>query len=260
MCKIVGFALTFLSLIFSSLSFADEKLPMEGVVLKIAVDPQSAPISYIKDDFAHPIGMDIDIIQELSKRLGFTLEDDRLYVLDRTSAINCLQKGIVDIVAGGLATTEERRKLMEFSPVYYQTGLGILYSKVHTKNKVNLGSLSGKKVAVVKDSPAFVYLNSIFKDSIEIVPIANLTLGYFMVAYGKVVALVHDYPMIKDFAGTMPSLNLVLSGDIFSLESGQIGFGYGKDFKYKMQMNMGIREMMNDGQMQKIINKWIRRR
>ena len=234
-----------------------QALPMDGVTLRISMGPQLAPISFIQEDFTHPHGLDVDIMDELSKRLGFKLYEDRYFILDRATSIEFLKAGKLDIISGGLSATEERRQIMDFSDVYYRTGLGFLYCRSFHE-KLSLSETNGLKIAVTRNSPAQAYLSSLAGGKFELVPIANLTLGFFMVASGQVDAIVHDFPPISYFAKTMPALNLAVSPELFSLENGRIALGWSKDFKWKDEFNRGLQSLVRDGTMTKLIVKWIR--
>ncbi|MDO4675590.1 MAG: hypothetical protein Q4A68_03290 [Anaerobiospirillum succiniciproducens] len=71
------------ALFASSAAQADGEL--EHVTLTVLVNPLGAPQAFLKDDFQRPYGIDVDVIYELQRRLGFKLTENRIFVLDRPS-------------------------------------------------------------------------------------------------------------------------------------------------------------------------------
>lgn len=82
------------SSIFALSAHADDEL--KGKTLTVFIDPFSAPSAFFTDQIREPVGMDVDVIYELKKRLGFELTDNRILPLPLGDAIDSIKSGKAD--------------------------------------------------------------------------------------------------------------------------------------------------------------------
>lgn len=103
----------------------------------------------IKDGKDTIVGFDISIAQEIAKDLGVDLvvED-----MNFDSLIAAVQTGKVDIVMAGMNPTPERQKEVDFSQVYYNTGIGVLLSKENASKYTSVDQLSTLNIGAQKGS------------------------------------------------------------------------------------------------------------
>lgn len=93
------------------------------------------------------VGFDIEIAKQIAKDMGVELE---IKDMKFDGLLAALDQGNVDIIASGMSPTEERRKNVDFSNVYY-TSLQTLVVRTADKDKYkSLADLKGKKVGVQK--------------------------------------------------------------------------------------------------------------
>lgn len=93
------------------------------------------------------VGFDVEIAKEIAKELGVKLE---ITDMKFDSLIASLQTGSVDMVIAGMNPTDERRKSVDFSDIYYNAEHGII---VLDKNKdiyKTKDDLKGKSVGAQK--------------------------------------------------------------------------------------------------------------
>ncbi len=228
---------------------------LSGLSLRVYVDPTNAPFAFIRSDLTKPEGLDIDIIYELQRRLGFALQDDRIFPLLRTQQMALFQRGEVDLAGGGMSATEARAAFMEFSPVYFDTGMAVMYSREHNPQIKTHQDLAGKKVLVLASSTAEAFAKRELADS-EITVINNITLGYFEVAYGHADAVIYDRPILEYFAQTMPTLKLAVTNEILGREDSQYAFGFQPHSPYTRYFRRAFDEMRIDGTLDKLKAKW----
>ncbi len=246
---ILGIAVCLLS---TSKAIGSESL--HGVTFRVFCAAQMAPFSFINDNWQSPEGIDIDILLELQKRLGFELENNRIIPVPQDLAVYFLQSGKSDISIGGVAATYEREKIFSFSRVYSQSALGIV--KRSNDNEITcFSSLKGKRVAVVSRSDAYDYVTSVLKES-QIIEIPQLTKGFFMVYNDQCDVLVADRYALSYFVDTVPSIELTLLTDAFNLDAGRMAMVFNQNFAYKDIINQELDRMMADGTVEKINRKW----
>ena len=95
-------------------------------MLKMGTSADYKPFEYIdtaKGD--KPIGIDIDIAKAITENLGYELE---IQDMDFGGLIAALQNGQVDFVASAMSATDERKKSVDFSDIYY-TSKHVIVSK-----------------------------------------------------------------------------------------------------------------------------------
>ena len=95
-------------------------------VLKMATSADYAPFEYIdtkgSGDFT---GIDIEIANAITEKLGYELE---IQDMDFSGLISALQSGQADFVMAAMSATEDRKKSVDFSDVYY-TSKHVVVSK-----------------------------------------------------------------------------------------------------------------------------------
>ena len=236
---------------FSSVSHAIGE--MENVTLTVFVNPTGAPQGFLETDLTHPQGIDVDIIYELQRRLLFNLRENRIFPLQRAEAFARLQNGTADIVIGGISRTPEREKRYDFTPVFFSSGMTLVYSKVSHHEIKTLDDVKGLRVGFERGSVVEDFARHI---GANVEPFDNFILALFEVANGDLDALIYDRPPAVDFVREVPSVNLAVIDQTFAEETGQFAFIMPKDYKYTAIINATIEEMMRDGTIEAILKRW----
>ncbi|KGG80696.1 amino acid ABC transporter [Caloranaerobacter azorensis H53214] len=95
------------------------------------------------------VGFDISIAKEIAKDIGVKLE---IKDMNFDGLLAALQAGKIDFVIAGMNPTEERKKKVDFSKVYYTTVQGIIV-RAEDKDKIkSLEDLKDKIIGVQKGS------------------------------------------------------------------------------------------------------------
>lgn len=237
------------------MTYAENEL--QGKTLTIYVDPTSAPFSFLETDITKPQGIDVDLIYELKKRLGFELTEDRIFVLCRADQLSRITSKKADLIGGGLSYTDERAKIMDFTTPYFYTGMSILYSTKYHPEIKSLDDLEGKSVIVQPGTTIEAFVKSNLPNS-KTVTVNNIISGYFLVAQGKADAVIYDRPVIENFANTTKdTLSLAVTNDLFNQSECVFTFALDKGSPYKEIINKSMEEMRNDGTFNRIIEKWL---
>lgn len=89
---------------------------MEKDVIRVGTEATYPPFEY-RNKKNEVVGYDIDVVEAIGKHLGKKIE-----VVDMAfdGLIPALMTGKIDLVAAGMTNTEERRKKVDFSEVYYE--------------------------------------------------------------------------------------------------------------------------------------------
>lgn len=245
LCLIAGFSL--------QAEAAQQDRPLEKKELAVFADPTGAPLAFLTHDITKPLGLDIDIVKELQRRLGFTLKEDRIFPLDRQSAFNLLDRGKADLVVGGISYTTERAEIYDFTPVFLESGLTVLYSKRFHPEIKSASDIKGLRVAYQAGSTSAHYVKDLGAQGVAI---HNNTLAYFLVAIGRVDGFIYDRPPISGFIKDLPNLNLEITQDLFGTEACRFAFALQKNSPYTKAISKAIDDMIADGTMGKLIEKW----
>lgn len=93
------------------------------------------------------VGFDIEIAKQIAKDLGVQLE---IKDMKFDGLLAALSQGNVDLIVSGMTPTEERKKNVDFSDVYY-TAVQTVIERAADKDKLKTADdLKGKKVGVQK--------------------------------------------------------------------------------------------------------------
>ncbi len=250
----LGYIFSCLALTFCTMT-AHAHNELEGVTLKVAVNPEAMPFANLSSDLKTTSGIDVDIIHALQDRLGFKLAEERIYPLTFADLMNRVKNNKVDIVAGSIAVTEDRQKFVNFSPVYFESGASILYSKRHASKPLNsLEDLKGKRVIVFRGSATAELAKKAHASKIEYVD--KLASACFAVAYGKADAFIFDRSPLVDYANSVTSLGLAVGTDVFEKESAKFALALPKNSPYAKIINNEINEMIHDGTINRILRNY----
>ena len=155
---------------------------IQGREIRLGIDRDNAPFSYL-DEEKNPVGFDVELIEAIAKREGFTVK----FVPMNPSALqSAVVTGTIVGAMGGIEIREEKQ--LSFSEAYGSSTLGLLYGKDSSETKgqssVPMGrssesgeqpsvsekqssaseqmpSLQGKSILVKEGSGTAVFLESI---------------------------------------------------------------------------------------------------
>ncbi len=249
--------LLFLMCSILQINTASASNELKDVTLYVVTDPSVPPFSYLKGDYVTPEGIDVDMVFELQKRLGFKLKENRIFPLTLACKMQALKEQKIDLAIGSISATKERAKFMHFSPIYYHAGISILYSTKYSNDVLNgFEDLNNKKVMVLSHSIADDLISKLDKNNLKKVSIFSFNEGLLAVANGKVDAFVSDRDTLEYYANSLHSLNLGVGSKVYAKELSEFAFASPKDAFYNKYIDREIQNMLNDGTIQKIIDKY----
>lgn len=127
-----------------------EKIKKSGkLVVGTSADYPPYEFHLLNDKDSELVGIDIDIAKAIAKELGVELEIKDLIF---SKIFSALDSDKIDIAIAGLHPTEERKKVADFSEVYYQAIQMVVIRKSDLTNINSIEDLRGKRVGTQKDS------------------------------------------------------------------------------------------------------------
>jgi polar amino acid transport system substrate-binding protein len=119
--------------------------------LVVGTSPDYPPYEFylLNDKKGDIVGLDIDIAKAIANELEVTLEIKNVVFHKLFDVLNSDE---VDLVIAGLAPSERRKKLVDFSDIYYQAIQNMLIRAEDAEKITYLRDLRGKKVGTQKGS------------------------------------------------------------------------------------------------------------
>ena len=150
------------------------------------------------------VGFDIDVANEIAKDLGVELE---IKDMKFDGLLAALETGNVDFVAAGMTPTEDRKKNVDFSKIYY-TAVQCIVVRAEDEGTIKtIEDLKGKKVGVQKGAVQEQLANEQLSGS-EIKPLGKVSDLMLSLDTKKVDAVIVELPVAKAYVAKNPSLAL----------------------------------------------------
>jgi len=215
--------------------------------LLVGTEPTFPPFEFV-DESNQIVGFDLDIANELAKRLGVKVE---VVSLPFDSLIPALQQGKIDMVIAGMTITEDRAKVVDFSKPYFEANQAIVVRKDGSFRPQSLEELIGKKIAVQLGTTGDLITTDV--KGIEIVRFQRFTDAFLELQNGRVDAVVLDEAPAKAYVKKFPKFiisKVVDTGETY-------GVAVRKGNKELLNfVNQTLDIMRSSGTYNKIIDKW----
>lgn len=127
-----------------------EKIKAAGKLV-VGTSAEYPPYEFhlLKDKEGDLVGLDIDIANAIARGLGVKLEVKDIVFHRLFHALNSDE---VDLVIAGLVPSESRKKIIDFSDIYYQAIQNMVIRSEDTGQIACVNDLRGKKVGTQKGS------------------------------------------------------------------------------------------------------------
>ena len=215
--------------------------------LVVATDTAFVPFEFKQD--GKYTGFDIELWDAIAKEAGLKYS---LRPMDFNGIIPGLQTRNIDAALAGITIRDDRKKVIDFSDPYYESGLAILVNKDNTGIK-SAKDLEGKNVAVKIGTATVDYLKANVPNAkLKLFP--NIDNAFLELATGRVDAVVHDTPNLQYFAKTGGQGKVKVVG---SLKSGDFyGIGFPKDSELVPVVNKALKAIQANGTYDALYSKW----
>ncbi|WP_105147191.1 ABC transporter substrate-binding protein/permease [Streptococcus suis] len=219
--------------------------------IDIVFDNAYAPFEFKDSDQIYK-GLDVDIINEVAKRSGWTMNQS---FPGFDAAVNAVQAGAADALMAGTTITEARKKVFTFSDPYFDTKIVIATTKANTISSYK--DLKGKTVGVKNGTAAQNFLEeNKDKYGYNVKTFDTGDLMYNSLSAGAVDAVMDDEAVIQYAIQQGQDLSIDIEGEAI----GSFGFSVKKGSQYEYlveDFNKALAEMKKDGTYETIMNKWL---
>jgi len=223
----------------------------EGEKYVIATDTTFAPFEF-QDDKGNFVGIDMDLIRDIGKDQGFTVD---IKPLGFDAALQAVQANQVDGVIAGMSITDKRKQVFDFSDPYFESGVQM--AVLATNNDVkSYEDLKGKRVAVKNGTEGATFADSIKdKYGFDVVSFADSSSMYDEVKTGNSVAVFDDYPVLAYGITQGNGLKTVTPKE----KGSSYGFAVnkGKNAELLAKFNAGLKNLKASGAYQKMIDGYL---
>ncbi len=226
---------------------------MKEKVVRAGIMTDSIPGAFYNDK-KEWVGFDVDISEEIARRLGVKLE--RVPVTNKTR-IAFVQQGRIDMSVANMTHKRERDKSIDFSITYFFDGQKILAKKGQFKD---LKEFVGKKVATMQGTTSEINVKNLLKElgdpdyEKNVISFQKESECFQALRMGRVAGWSTDSTILLGYAAQVPG-EFELVGDFFSDEPYGIGLPE-NDSAWRDAVNFALQDIWLDGTYRKIYDKW----
>ncbi|NPV92923.1 MAG: basic amino acid ABC transporter substrate-binding protein [Firmicutes bacterium] len=217
------------------------------VKIKVGSDTTFAPLEFI-DDKGKPAGFDIDLINEVCKEANLEPE---IQTLPFDGLIAGLKSGQIDVAISSMTITDERKQAINFSDVYYHSGLSV---SVQAKNETIKGfaDLKGKRIAVQSGTTGESEAKKV--EGAKVRSFTNSDQTFMELKNGGVDAVINDYPVTAYFIA-QGNADVKIVGE--RLTSEDYGIAVTKNnADLVTKINEGLKKVKQNGKFAEFYKKW----
>ncbi|WP_045215994.1 ABC transporter substrate-binding protein [Desulfonatronovibrio magnus] len=252
--KSVFFALAAL-LVWSQVALAGPTYDrvMESGVVRVGIMTDSIPGAFYNDNNEW-VGFDVDIAEEVAKRLGVEIE--RVAVTNRTR-ITFIQQGRIDMSVANMTHTRERDRVIDFSITYFFDGQKILAPAGQFSD---IEDLVGKRIATMQGTTSEINIRNLLRElgdpdyASNVISFQRESEAFQALKLGRVAGWSTDSTILLGYAAQEPG-KWELVGDFISDEPYGIGVPQ-DDSAWRDAINFALQDMWLDGTYMEIYNKW----
>jgi glutamine transport system substrate-binding protein len=218
----------------------------------IAVDAKYAPFSF--EENGKYKGIDVELLDAIAKEKAFEYE---LKPMDFSAIIPGLTTNQLDGAIAGMSITEERKKALDFSSGYFESGLSIVVNAKNTDIN-SKEDLQGKSASIKKGTAGSKFA----EDNADKL---KLKLNYFDdsptmfldVENGNSDFLLEDYPVIAYKVKVDGNSKLRIAGDKLTTVDYGFAVNKGKNAELLQMFNDGLKKLKENGEYDKIVGQYI---
>ncbi len=216
--------------------------------LTMGTNASFPPYEYV-DDNGKIVGIDAEIAQAIADKLGMKLE---IKDMEFDSLIPAVKANSIDLVLAGMTVTEERKQSVNFSDSY-STGVQVIIVKEGSDIKT-ADDLKGKKIGVQAGTTGDSYCTDDFGQE-NVKQFSNGSLAVAALANGQVDCVVIDNEPAKNYVAANSGLKILDTE--YVTEDYAIAISKDNDELLK-KVNDALKELKDDGTVDKIVGKYIK--
>jgi glutamine transport system substrate-binding protein len=238
------FAAKLVAAVLVAASFVGQAARAE--TLLVACDTAFVPFEFKQGD--QYVGFDIDLWKEVAKDAKL---DYKLQPMDFNGILPALQTRNVDVALAGITIKDERKKIVDFSDGYYDSGFLLMVPAASTIKSAD--DLKGKSLAIKTGTSAADYAKAHFAGT-ELRQFPNIDNAYLELATGRVDAAMHDTPNVLYYINTVGKGRVKAVGQ--QMMAHQYGIAFPKGSPLVAKGNAALAKIKADGRYAAIYKKW----
>ena len=223
-----------------------------GEDITVASDIAYPPFEFEQD--GEPVGFDIDLMDEIGKRAGFTPEYQNVTF---DGIIGGLRNNQYDTVISAMTITPERQKQIDFSEPYFNADQSLLVPSDSDIGSV--GEIGDATVVVQIGTTGEIKANEFEEQGDitgEIRTFDTIEDAFAALNNGQIDAIINDLPVSQDEVnssdGELEIVEVIATGE-------QYGIAFPKGSDLRQDVNEALAEIKEDGTYEEIYKKWIGR-
>ena len=223
-------------------------------ILVMGLSADYPPFEFKKN--GEVVGLDIDIAREVAQEMGATLSIEDM---DFSGLIPAMHSGRIDFIMSGLTITDDRKKNVDFSDIYFTSSFALIIPQESSLSKIE--EFQGKKLGAqlgttmekfLKDLASAQYRN------LKVVALGKNPVLIQELKSGRLDGIVVEEAQAASFVKANPSLKQVLL-------AGAQGDGYAVAFaknspkaeQIKKKFNEVIAKLKSSKKMDELKLKWL---
>jgi polar amino acid transport system substrate-binding protein len=232
-----------------------DKIKGSGV-LTIGTRTGSPPFAYVNKNNEW-VGFSIDLVEmlvrpEVEKAVGRPVKVEKKESTPPTR-IPLLSSNAVDLIAGTMTDTPQRRESVDFSLTFFYTGAQFMVKKGSPIKSVN--DIGGKRVAAQQGSTNAKILREKYPQ-VQLREFPDQPAAFQALLQGQVDAYTNDGIQLYGLKAKAPNPNeWEVVGDFYSEEPYGMAMRKG-DAKFKAAVDGGLRKGFESGKYFEIYDKW----
>lgn len=235
----------------SSKSAGGDITTAEKGKLHMATNAAFPPYEMVKDDGSFE-GIDVEIATKIAEKLGLELVvDDQ----DFTAALTATANGQSDIAMAGITVNDERKETLDFTDTY-ATGIQVVIVK--EGSDVTMDNLGDQMIGCQKGTTGYTYASDTPENGgygeDHVIGYDNGALAVEALKGGQIDCVIIDNEPAKAYVAANEGLTL-LEGE-WTNEDYAIAVKKGNT-ELLNAVNGALKELIADGTVQKIIDKYI---
>lgn len=210
------------------------------------------PFEFMQEGSTEPVGYDIDVANEIAKRMNLTCKFLPSQNFD--TLIPAVAEGSkADIAIAGITINDERAKEIDFSDPYFTSNLAVVVKGDSAETLQTLDA-PDKQVACQRGTTGDTWIDENLPKATK-KALDDISAGLAGVSTGTYAAYVIDLPVaeknLKDSFKDLKIIEKVPTGEEYGIAVSK------KNPELTKAINKALGEMKADGTMDKIAEKWL---
>ena len=197
-------------------------------------------------------GIDVEIASAIADKLGLELQIDDM---DFDSALVAVQNDAADVVLAGLSYSEERDEVLDFTDSY-ATGVQVVIVK--EGSDVTMDNLGEKMIGTQRGTTGYIYASDTPENGgygeDHVSAYDNGATAVQALVNGQVDAVIIDEAPAKEFVAANEGLTILPGNWVEEQYCAAVNEG---NTELQNAINTALNELMDDGTVQEILDKYI---